>query len=148
MPLRLPLQVTKWADLFAALVRRRGAVRMRSGFCAAIVLTTPPFPYDRKAVDEPVGLPVVFDGELEAMDRDHLYYGEVGLSNGQFVTSGQYGWTMVATGVGATIKAARDEAGALAGRIVIPNVRYRSDIGSNLIRRDFDLVERLGLLDS
>ena len=142
-----PLQETSWADLFAAMVRRSGAVRMRSGFCAAIVLTTPPFPYDRKAVDEPVGLPVIFDGELAAMDREHLYHGEVGLSNGQLVTSGQYGWTMVATGVGATIEAARDEAGALAGRIVIPNVRYRNDIGSNLIRRDFDSVERLGLLD-
>jgi phosphoribosylamine---glycine ligase len=142
-----PLQETRWADLFAAMVRRSGAVRMRSGFCAAIVMTTPPFPYDRKAVDEPVGLPVVFDGELAAMDQEHLYYGEVGLSNGQLVTSGQYGWTMVTTGVGATIEAARDEASALAGRIVIPNVRYRNDIGSNLIRRDFDSVERLGLLD-
>jgi hypothetical protein len=29
---------------------------MSPGFCAAIALTTPPFPYDRKAVDEPVGL--------------------------------------------------------------------------------------------
>jgi phosphoribosylamine--glycine ligase len=142
-----PLQETRWSDLFAAMARRSGAVRVRSGFCAAIVMTTPPFPYDRKAVDEPVGLPVVFDGEIGAKDRDHLYYGEVGLSHGQLVTSGQYGWTMVATGVSATIEAARDEAGALAARIVIPNVRYRRDIGSNLFRRDFDLVERLGLLD-
>jgi phosphoribosylamine--glycine ligase len=142
-----PLQETEWADLFASMARRSGAVRMRSGFCAAIVLTTPPFPYDRKAVDEPVGLPIVFDGELGPMDRHHLYYGEVGLSNGQLVTSGQYGWTMVATGVSATIGAARDKVATLAGRILIPNVRYRSDIGSNLISRDFELVERLGLLD-
>jgi phosphoribosylamine---glycine ligase len=142
-----PLQQTEWADLFAAMAHRSGTVRMRSGFCAAIVLTTPPFPYDRKAVDEPVGLPVVFDGDLGKMERDHLYYGEVGLANGQLVTSGQYGWTMVATGVATTIKGARDEATTLAGRIIIPNVRYRSDIGLNLIRRDFGLVERLDLLD-
>jgi phosphoribosylamine---glycine ligase len=142
-----PLQETEWSDLFAAMVRRRGAVRMRSGFSAAMVMTTPPFPYDRKAVDEPVGLPVVFDGELEVSDRDHLYYGEVGLSNGQLVTSGQYGWTMVATGVSDTIEAARNDAAALAERIVVPNVRYRTDIGANLISRDFELVERLGLLD-
>jgi phosphoribosylamine--glycine ligase len=119
---------------------------MRPGFCAAIVLTTPPFPYDRKAVEEPVGLPVIFDGELRTKDRDQLYYGEVGLSNGQLVTSGQYGWTMVATGV-RVLEAARNEAGALAEKIVVPNVRYRRDIGSDLIDRDFELVELFGMLD-
>jgi phosphoribosylamine--glycine ligase len=142
-----PLQETNWADLFAAMAHRTGAVRMRPGFCAAIVLTTPPFPYDRKAVEEPVGLPVIFDGELRTKDRDHLYYREVGLSNGRLVTSGQYGWTMVATGVSGTIEAARNEAGALAEKIVIPNVRYRRDIGSDLIDRDFELVELFGMLD-
>jgi phosphoribosylamine--glycine ligase len=142
-----PLQETNWADLFAAMAHRTGAVRMRPGFCAAIVLTTPPFPYDRKAVEEPVGLPVIFDGELRTKDRDQLYYGEVGLSNGQLVTSGQYGWTMVATGVSGTIEAARNEAGALAEKIVVPNVRYRRDIGSDLIDRDFELVELFGMLD-
>ena len=142
-----PLQETNWADLFAAMAHRTGAVRMRPGFCAAVVLTVPPFPYDRKAVEEPVGLPVIFDGELSATDRDHLYYGEVGLSNGQLVTSGQYGWTMVATAVSDTVEAARNEAGALAEKVVVPNVRYRRDIGSDLIDRDFELVEQFGLLD-
>jgi phosphoribosylamine--glycine ligase len=142
-----PLQETNWADLFATMARRTGDVRMRPGFCAAIVLTIPPFPYDRKAVEEPIGLPVIFDGELSAKDLNHLYFGEVGLSNGQLVTSGQYGWTMVATAVSATIEAARNEAGALAGKIVVPNVRYRRDIGSGLIDRDFELIEQSGLLN-
>jgi phosphoribosylamine--glycine ligase len=121
---------------------------MRSGFCAAIVLTTPPFPYDRRAVEEPVGLPVIFDGQLGAEDRDHLYYGEVGLVNGQLVTSGQYGWTMVVTAVSDSIETARHKAGALASKIVIPNVRYRRDIGSGLIERDFALLEKFRLLDN
>jgi phosphoribosylamine--glycine ligase len=142
-----PLQETNWADLFAVMAGRPGQVRMRPGFCAAIVLTTPPFPYDRKAVEEPVGLPVIFDGELATNELDHLYYGEVGILNGQLVTSGQYGWTMVATATADTIEAARNKAGALAEKIVVPNVRYRRDIGSNLIERDFALVEKLRLLD-
>jgi phosphoribosylamine--glycine ligase len=142
-----PLQETNWADLFAVMTGRRGQVRMSPGFCAAIVLTTPPFPYDRKAVDEPVGLPVIFDGELDPDEFDHLYYGEVGLSNGRLVTSGQYGWTMVATATAKTIEAARNKASELAGKVVVPNVRYRRDIGSNLIERDFQLIEKLGLFD-
>jgi phosphoribosylamine--glycine ligase len=143
-----PLQETSWADLFAVMAHRKGDVRMRPGFSAAIVLTTPPFPYDRKAVKEPVGLPVIFDGEPRAEDRDHLYYGEVGLVNGQLVTSGQYGWTMVATAVSDSIEAARDKAGELADKVIIPNVRYRRDIGSGLIGRDFALLEKFGILDT
>lgn len=142
-----PLQETNWADLFSMMSGHPGHVRMRAGFCAAVVLTTPPFPYDRKAVEEPVGLPVIFDGELARDELDHLYFGEVGVSNGQLVTSGQYGWTMVATATANTIEAARDKANALAEKIVVPNMRYRRDIGSALMDGGFATVEKLGLLD-
>jgi hypothetical protein len=107
----------------------------------------PPFPYDRKAIEEPVGLPVIFDGQLSRQDQESLYYGEVGLHNGQLVTSGQYGWTMVAAGVSSSIEAARARAVNLADKIIVPNVRYRRDIGIALIERDFALVEKLGLLN-
>lgn len=142
-----PLQETRWGDLFGAMVNRKGSADMRSGFCAAIVLTTPPFPYDRQIVEEPVGLPVIFDGGLSDHDRASLYYGEVGLQNGQLVTSGKYGWTMVATAVGDSIDGARLKAAKLADRLIIPNVRYRRDIGSNLIAGDYAAVQRYELLD-
>jgi len=35
----------------------------------------------------------------------------------------------------------------IASRVVIPNVRYRRDIGDRLIAGDFARVEALGLLD-
>jgi phosphoribosylamine--glycine ligase len=144
-----PLQQTRWGELFAAMVSRRGNATMLPGFCAAIVLTTPPFPYDRESVKEaPVGLPVMFDGQLSEQDRSSLYYGEVGLVNGQLVTSGLYGWTMVATAVAGSIEQARCKAGELADRVIVPNVRYRRDIGSTLIEGDFARVENLGLLDA
>jgi phosphoribosylamine--glycine ligase len=142
-----PLQQTRWGELFAAMVSRKASATMLPGFCAAIVLTTPPFPYDREIVEEPVGLPVIFDGKLAEQDRNQLYYGEVGLVKGQLVTSGLYGWTMVATAVADSIEKARCKAGELADRVVVPNVRYRRDIGSTLIEGDFDFVEALGFLD-
>jgi phosphoribosylamine--glycine ligase len=129
------------------MISRKGNATMLRGFCAAIVLTTPPFPYDRETVEEPVGLPVIFDGKLSERDRDSLYYGEVGILDGQLVTSGLYGWTMVATAVADSIEEARGKAGALADRIIVPNVRYRRDIGSGLMEGDFALVENLGFLD-
>jgi phosphoribosylamine--glycine ligase len=143
-----PLQKTSWSELFHAMITRsRSSFETVPGFAVGIVLTTPPFPYPRSQVPEPIGLPVLFDGELTAEDRRNLHYGEVGLEGDDLVTSGIYGWTMVATGVGPSIALAQERANGLADRVLVPNVRYRHDIGSRLMRGDYARVERLGLLD-
>ena len=142
-----PLQLTRWADLFAMMAGRKPPVfEARPGFSAGIVLTTPPLPYSRKQIDEPVGLPVLFPEDFDSEDRDNLHYGEVGLTDGQLVTAGLYGWTMVVTGTGPTIEAARQAAYYRAGRIHVPNMRYRLDIGESLIAGDYAAVAGLGLL--
>ncbi len=143
-----PLQRTPWSDLFYAMAGRSAEkFAVKPGFSVGIVLTTPPFPYSRPAVDEPVGLPILIDEDLTEIDRRNIHFGEVGLHNGQLATSGAYGWTMVVTGVGHTISRAQQRAIALAKKIFIANARYRTDIGNRLIARDFQEVERLGLLD-
>ncbi len=143
-----PLQQTGWGGLFAAMATRSGRrFATRPGFSLGVVLTTPPFPYTRKQIDEPIGLPILFEEPFDDADRRHVHYGEVGLDGGALVTSGLYGWTMVVTGVGATVADAQREAYARAGRIVIPNVRYRRDIGQRLIDRDLARLEAVGLLD-
>lgn len=148
-----PLQDIPWGELFARLVGGSGAsgsdasFKTRPGFSVGVVLTTPPFPYARPVVAEPVGLPVLFEGELTGEDRRNLHYGEVGLEDGDLVTSGIYGWTMVVTGVGPTIEAARARANGLARRVLVPNLRYRSDIGERLVAGDLSRVEHWGLLD-
>jgi phosphoribosylamine--glycine ligase len=142
-----PLQAIGWGELFRAMAERSSrSLPVRPGFSLGVVLTTPPFPYTRKQVDEPVGLPVLFDGVLGDEDRRNLHYGEVGLDeDGRLVTSGLYGWTMVVTGVAATIAAAKRSAYERAGRVFIPAVRYRLDIGDRLIAADYDRVAGLGL---
>jgi phosphoribosylamine---glycine ligase len=142
-----PLQETSWAELFRIMALRSApSFRARPGMSVGIVLTTPPFPYTRKDVAEPLGLPVLFEGVLDEEDRAHLHYGEVGLEGGELVTSGLYGWTMVVTGVGPTIASAKEKAYCLADRVFVPNVRYRRDIGDKLIAGDFARLEALGLL--
>jgi phosphoribosylamine--glycine ligase len=143
-----PLQATPWGELFHAMVTRTGtALATRPGFAAGVVMTTPPFPYSRSFVHEPVGLPIVLDGVSED-ERRHLHYGEVRLKDGQLVTSGAYGWTMVVTGTGGTVREARDRANDLAARVVIPNARYRRDIGDRLIAGDLDRLAAMGLLEA
>ncbi len=143
------LQETPWAEIFRMMLRPGPAQQFttRSGFCVAVVLTTPPFPYTVKQVAEPVGLPVLFNGPLSEEDRANIHYGEVGLVDGQLVTSGLYGWTMVVTGVAPTIPAANEKALGLAERVFVPNLRYRRDIGDRLLHGEYARVEELGLLD-
>jgi phosphoribosylamine--glycine ligase len=140
------LQDSSWGEIFRQMVTRSDPVfRTRPGFCVGLVLTTPPFPYTRKQVSEPVGLPILFD---HAANPRRYHYGEVGLDDqGQLVTSGLYGWTMVVTGLGPTITEAKREAYRHAGRVFIPNVRYRLDIGDRLIAGDYASLAKLGFLD-
>ncbi|WP_294171419.1 hypothetical protein [uncultured Sphingomonas sp.] len=142
------LQTGGWGDLL-----RRLADRDSTGFPAApgyslgIVLTTPPFPYSRQQVNEPVGLPILIDPALGAEDRRHIYWGEVGTAAGRLVTSGLYGWTAVVTGTGFTIEEAREHALRRARALTIPDVRYRLDIGERLVRGDLAELVRWGLIN-
>lgn len=143
-----PLQETSWADLFKAMVTRsRVPFATRPGFAVGVVMTTRPFPYIRTYVPEPIGLPILFEGEISAEDRRHLHYGEVGLVDSQLVTAGYHGWTLVVTGTGPTVSVAQEAAYGLADRVVVPNIRYRRDIGDKLASGRLDVLRSLGWLD-
>jgi phosphoribosylamine--glycine ligase len=140
-----PLQAGGWGELLAAIVQRRPTHRAHPGFSVGVVMTTPPFPYSRHQVDEPVGLPVLIE---PGVDPAHVHFGEVGLDAAAgLVTSGLYGWTLVVTGRGESIEAAKRQAYAHARQITVPNVRYRLDIGERLIQGDWARLEALDLLD-
>jgi phosphoribosylamine--glycine ligase len=54
---------------------------------------------------------------------------------------------VVVTGVADTIVVAQQKANRLADRVLIPNLRYRRDIGDRLINGDLAHLENLGVLD-
>jgi phosphoribosylamine---glycine ligase len=148
------LQATPWGALLARMARpigenwgEGGAFETLPGFTVGIVLTTPPFPYSRRQVDGPVGLPVFLPEPLSPDDERNIHRGEVGLAGGRLVTSGLYGWTMVVTGIAASIAEARNEAYARIGRIFVPHGRYRLDIGESLAGGGWTRLEALDLLD-
>ena len=91
-------------------------------------------------------MPILFRGGIGVEEKRHLHYSEVALNNGQLVTAGMVGQVMVVTGSGDTVEAAQRQAYALAERVVVPNLRYRRDIGERFLRRDRAEMERLGLL--
>jgi len=142
------LQRSSWGEIFSAMITR-GTLSFPTlpGFAVGLVLTTPPFPYSRENVPDPIGIPISLS-QMSSAERQHLHLAEVGLREQQLVTSGISGWTMVATGTGQTIADALEAANALARKVNVMNLRYRWDIGSKLINGDLEYVERLGLLDT
>jgi phosphoribosylamine--glycine ligase len=142
------LQRSSWAEIFTAMMRDGDRFHVHPGFAVGVVVTTPPFPYSRRQVREPVGLPLRFDPPLTNDESRNLHLGEVKRSGSQLVTAGIYGWTLVVTGKGDSIPAAQAEAYTLLDRLALTNARYRNDIGDRLRDHDFATVEGFGLLDS
>jgi phosphoribosylamine--glycine ligase len=142
------LQPHGWGELLRALCDR-GSTHFTAarGFALGIVLTVPPFPYRFGYAEISKGLPIHFAPDLSLLERANLHFGEVALDRGQLVTSGSIGYVMVATGTGESAAIAQARAYALARKVLVPNVRYRTDIGDGFMRSGHAALQRLGLLD-
>jgi phosphoribosylamine--glycine ligase len=106
----------------------------------------PPFPYHHGYEELGKGTPVCLPADLSDDERSHLHFAEVGLDGGDLVTTGLVGYAMVVTGRGDTIDGAQRGAYTLAGKVALPNVRYRNDIGDDLRTRGLAELTRLGWL--
>jgi phosphoribosylamine--glycine ligase len=126
------LQETSWLTLFQRMLRRTDADFVtRPGYAVGVVLTVPPFPYRYGYAELSRGLPVSLDPTLSPDERAQLHFVEVARADsGQLITSGLSGNLGVATGIGASVEDAQRAAYALAGRVYVPNLRYRTDIGT------------------
>ncbi len=148
------LHVHGWEGILRALVDpesggehdlEAGALATHPGYAVGVVMTVPPFPY--AAEPHPShGLPISFRPGLTAEEFDHLHYGEVDFSSGSPHIGGGSGYVLVATGRGVDATLARRAAYRLVDHLVIPNVRYRTDIGSRFIAHEEATLQRLGYL--
>jgi phosphoribosylamine--glycine ligase len=136
-----------WDQIFRSLIAHDGrSFPTFDGYSVGVVMTVPPFPYTHGYATLGKGRPICLAGDLDGDDLDALHYGEVDMCDGQLVTAGLIGYVMVVTGVADTIEKARDVAYRRVQKVVIPNARYRNDIGLRLMQRDLTEMRRLGLL--
>jgi phosphoribosylamine--glycine ligase len=146
-PILDSLHLDRWDDLFARMISKdQSTFRTESGYSVGVVITVPPFPYSHGYEELGKGVPICFRCGTNDWDRDLIHYGEVTMNDGRLVTAGMVGYIAVVTGIGETIEAARRNAYGIVDKIVIPNARYRNDIGERLIREDLDTLTRLGWL--
>ncbi|HET9637139.1 MAG TPA: phosphoribosylglycinamide synthetase C domain-containing protein [Gemmatimonadaceae bacterium] len=146
-PILDSLHCCGWDEIFRSLISR-DAKRFptHDGYSVGVVMTVPPFPYRHGYEALGKGSPICFADELDDEARDALHYGEVDTRDGQLVTAGMIGYIMVVTGVAGSIEAAREITYGRVRKVVIPNARYRNDIGVRLIEHDMAEMRRLGLL--
>jgi phosphoribosylamine--glycine ligase len=139
-----------WEAIFRRMLRRDGLrISTEDGFACGIVLTVPPFPYPHAYDELSKGIPICLRDTLGAEDRErHLHWCEVERAHGQLLTAGKTGYLAVATGVGATVMAANAEALRVAQGVVVPNLRYRRDIGERVAGGELARLAKLGWYDA
>jgi phosphoribosylamine--glycine ligase len=115
-----------------------------AGFSAGVVLTVPPFPYSYGYTELSKGLPILLHSSLTDENLSRLHLAEVAMQGTQLVTSGCSGYVGVATGIGSTVDQARASAYELARKVVVPNLRYRVDIGERVARHELARLKSLG----
>ena len=141
------LHVDPWDMVLRNLVGGGGEpIATHAGFAVGVVLTVPPFPYPDGYARLSKGMPIGFRSDLSEADRQGLHFGEMKCEGGELVTAGQIGYVMVVTGRGETVADARREVYARAEKVILPNVRYRNDIGATF-EADHAALARWGWVD-
>ena len=143
------LQQDSWESLFKRMLNKSSLfIDTDSGFAAGVVLNVPPFPYSYGYELLSKGLPILFQSSIIDSDKQYLHFNEVANHDGCLVTSGVTGNVATAVGASDTIEAARQKAYDLARKVILPNIRYRQDIGANLVDGDFKQLIDWGYINS
>jgi phosphoribosylamine---glycine ligase len=141
------LQRDGWGDLLARMAGRgAGGFATLPGWSVAIVLTVPPFPaWDIPCTpeDDP---PVFFHRPPEGDDRAHYHFVDMRREGRQLLVHRRSGHAMIVTGTGPDVPAAQDAARARARNVIIPELRWRADIGDRFLASDEARLRALGWL--
>ena len=141
------LQQDSWESLFKRMLKKTSLyIATNSGFAVGVVLNVPPFPYRYGYELLSKGLPILFQPSITESEQQLLYFNEVAKQNDTLVTSGVTGNVATAVGAGETIEAARKSAYNLAEKVILPNIRYRQDIGADLLAGDLQQLINWGYI--
>ena len=143
------LQQDSWDILFLKMLKKSSLfIETHLGFAIGIVLTVPPFPYSFGYEKLSKGLPILFQPSFTESNQEYLHLSEVAKLDGKLVTSGMTGNVATAVGIGSSIEIARSQSYNLATKVIVPNIRYRHDVGASLIAGDLQKLVDWGYIDN
>jgi phosphoribosylamine--glycine ligase len=135
---------SKWGKFLHSLAKGEDAtLNTKKGFQIGVVIAVPPFPFNddrtfRKFSEDATIL-------FKTSNLDGIHLGEVKREGYDWRIAGRSGYSLVVTGSGSTTEEARVQAYKRVANIMIPNMFYRTDIGSGWVR-DSDLLLSYGYL--
>ncbi len=136
---------SKWGLFFHALASgEKAQLKTKQGFQVGVVIAVPPFPFNdektfRKFSEEATIL-------FSKPDFTGVHLGEVKREGDDWRIAGRSGYSLIVTGSGNTTEESRALAYKRVANIMIPNMFYRTDIGSRWVR-DSDLLLSFGYLN-
>jgi phosphoribosylamine--glycine ligase len=118
--------------------------------CVSVLIALPDFPYSKITNKELCGIPIRGADDMEHIHLSEVMMGDAPTMVGDkvvdmpgLVTCGDY--TMVVTGTGETITAARKDCYTAVKKVKIPNsMFYRPDIGAGRMKRDIIDLHKWG----
>lgn len=120
-------------------------IAVHEGYQIAVRVCVPPFPFDdERTFDENSRNAAIVFEDSEAVDGIRIE--DTKRVEGQWRIAGESGIALIATGMGWTMREARDEVYGRIDNIIIPNMYYRDDIGERWIDVDSDRLHAWGYL--
>lgn len=125
-----------WHEFLGAIADGKDyAFKHREGYCIALTMALPPFPYEGTLEQQysSEGLELFFREPLTADEMQRVHFEAIerkrdGTIDRYFVTH-SIGYTVFVSGYGDTVEAARQQVYALADKVIVPKLFYRTDIG-------------------
>ena len=141
------LQPAGWGDLLGRMARGDAdGFATLPGWSVGIVLTVPPCPgedWGARPEDNP---PVFFHAPPGGEEAVHYHFADMRRVGDQLHAHKRTGNAMVVTGIGADVRAAQAAATARARNVVIPDLRWRADIGERFLAGEESRLRALGWL--
>ncbi|MDP2838092.1 MAG: hypothetical protein Q8O53_02345 [Candidatus Moranbacteria bacterium] len=145
------MHLSPWHEFLGAVADGKGYnLKHRDGYCIALTLALPPFPYEGILAKEysSEGLELFFKEPLTIEEMKNIHFEAItkkksGTMERYFVTH-SIGYTLFVTGYGKTVEQAQKNVYALAEKVVIPKIFYRTDIGASFARTDKMRLEQWG----
>lgn len=149
------MHISPWHEFLGAVADGDDyPLQNRNGYCIALTIAVPPFPYEGSLAKEynSEGLEIFFKDNCIEEERKYFHF-EGAMKkidkNGvkRYFVSRSLGCVLYVTGHGESVEEARKEVYARAKKIVLPKIFYRTDIGLSFINSDRETLEKWGWIN-
>ena len=154
--LHMEIHESPWGAFLKAVADGKDySLSWRHGFGVVVLIACPPFPYpisgSRRSLS-PRGLTVHFDHSMDDDAFHHIHFEDVsvskdGVSRDEYRVAADTGYVLHVTALAEKVEDARRQAYELIGKITLPRMFYRQDIGLKFIEKDRRELERMGYLN-